>query len=156
MQYILIDCVYIDGGASDVEGQYTDLLASIQHEFPKLAYVHIVEPRINGSTNVSVPLGVSSDFIRGVWKGPLISAGGYTPEDAITSADRTGDLIAFGRSFISNPDLPERILKGLPLAKGNRATYYAPGDFTPAGYTDYPFAAETATSVEAEQPMGRL
>ena len=51
------------------------------------------------------------------------------------------DLIAIGRPFIANPDLVERLEKGLPLAESDQATYYAPGpDGFADGYTDYPTA----------------
>ena len=45
------------------------------------------------------------------------------------------DFVAFGRHFISNPDLPRRIHEGLPLADYDRATFYT---FEARGYTDYP------------------
>ena len=86
--------------------------------------------------------------------------GGFTPELALKISEEKGDLIAFGRPFISNvsgscslcvstltsgvlpnysqPDLPIRILKGIPLTRGDRTSYYAKED--PKGYIDYPFA----------------
>lgn len=66
-----------------------------------------------------------------------ISAGGYKPESAnevIESGE--ADAIAFGRYFISNPDLPKRIIENIPLQDYNRATFYGGGA---EGYTDYPF-----------------
>ena len=45
------------------------------------------------------------------------------------------DLVAFGRSFISNPDLGRRLREGAPLNKANSATFYGGGA---EGYTDYP------------------
>ncbi|KAH7103563.1 NADPH dehydrogenase [Auriculariales sp. MPI-PUGE-AT-0066] len=73
----------------------------------------------------------------------LIVAGGYTAQTAATratDADLGGEdvVIAFGRYFISNPDLPARVLKGIPLAKYDRTTFYKRE--SPVGYTDYPFA----------------
>jgi N-ethylmaleimide reductase len=65
----------------------------------------------------------------------LIGAGGFngvSAEAAISSGK--ADAIAFGRSFIANPDLPARLRLDLPLAPYNRATFYG-GDA--AGYTDY-------------------
>jgi len=53
------------------------------------------------------------------------------------SAERAADLIAFGRPFISNPDLVARLKQGKPLAEPDQTTFYTPG---PAGYTDYPTA----------------
>jgi 2,4-dienoyl-CoA reductase-like NADH-dependent reductase (Old Yellow Enzyme family) len=57
-------------------------------------------------------------------------------EDSIQHAEKTGDLIAFGRAFLSNPDLPERIRNGYALNNADFATFYTNG---PEGYTDYPF-----------------
>ena len=50
------------------------------------------------------------------------------------------DAVAFGKLFISNPDLPERIRAGAPLAPWNMETFYSPGA---GGYTDYPSLALT-------------
>jgi N-ethylmaleimide reductase len=71
---------------------------------------------------------------------PLIAAGGFQPDSAEASI-RNGEatLIAFGRHFIANPDLPKRIQLGLPLNHYDRPTFYA---FTAKGYTDYPAYAE--------------
>jgi N-ethylmaleimide reductase len=75
-------------------------------------------------------------LFRPIWKGVLITAGGFTG-NAADAAIRDGhaDAIAFGRIFISNPDLPRRLQRGFPLTPYNRATFYG-GDV--AGYTDYP------------------
>jgi N-ethylmaleimide reductase len=53
-------------------------------------------------------------------------------------ADGITDLVGIGRAFISNPDLVERLKKGLPLAEADGATFFMPGA---KGYTDYPVAA---------------
>ena len=103
-----------------------------------LAYLHIVEPRVNGSTEVAEGLApVASRRLRAIFGGTLLAAGGFQPEGAeaiIVKGD--ADLVAFGRSFIANPDLPRRILNGLPLNAYDRATFYGGDD---RGYTDYPF-----------------
>ena len=74
--------------------------------------------------------------IVAMWRGTLITAGGFTG-DAAEAAVTAGhaDAIAFGRTFISNPDLPRRLQRGFPLTPYNRATFYG-GEA--AGYTDYP------------------
>ncbi|KAJ7800195.1 hypothetical protein B0H14DRAFT_1695551 [Mycena olivaceomarginata] len=108
--------------------------------YPRLAYLHIVEPRVEGSTTVDASThnaGHSNDFIRALWGArTLISAGGYTRASALERAEQ-GDIIAFGRPFLANPDLPVRLEKDIPLTKGDRGTYYVP---TVEGYTTYPFA----------------
>jgi N-ethylmaleimide reductase len=68
------------------------------------------------------------------------AAGGFSGEAAEAAiAERHADAVAFGRIFISNPDLPRRLREGLPLTPYNRATFYG-GD--QAGYTDYPSYGE--------------
>ena len=65
-----------------------------------------------------------------------MTAGGFTGEAAEAAiAEGHADIIAFGRIFISNPDLPSRLQHGYPLTPYNRATFYAGEE---KGYTDYP------------------
>jgi NADPH2 dehydrogenase len=125
---------------------YTHLVTELRDRYPELAYLHVVEPRVDGSETVeTIKDGYSNDFIREIWGDRrLISAGGYTRETALAAAEEKGDLIAFARPYIANPDLPYRLLHGIALAVGNRALYYAPGSVDPKGYTDYPFAAVVA------------
>jgi N-ethylmaleimide reductase len=104
-----------------------------------LAYLHFIEPRSSGVGRAEVNhQNVPSAMVlfRPIWKGALITAGGFTGEaaDAAIAAGHA-DAVAFGRIFISNPDLPRRLQRGFPLTPYNRATFYG-GDV--AGYTDYP------------------
>ena len=104
-----------------------------------LAYLHFVEPRSSGAGRAEVNhQNVPSAMVlfRPIWSGVLITAGGFTGETADAAiADGHADAIAFGRIFISNPDLPRRLQHGYPLTPYNRATFYG-GEA--AGYTDYP------------------
>ncbi|KAJ7266862.1 NADH:flavin oxidoreductase/NADH oxidase [Mycena haematopus] len=121
---------------------YAHFVTQLRDRYPELAYLHVVEPRVDGSSTVDIKEGYSNDFIREIWGDRrLISAGGYTRETAIAVAEEKGDLIAFSRPYIANPDLPYRLLHGIALTVGNRAHYYVPGSVDPKGYTDYPFAA---------------
>ena len=108
-----------------------------------LAYLHFIEPRSSGAGRAEVNWqNVPSAMVlfRPVWKGVLITAGGFTGEAAEAAiAQGHADAIAFGRIFISNPDLPRRLREGLPLTPYNRATFYG-GEA--AGYTDYPVYGE--------------
>ncbi|KAF8890997.1 hypothetical protein BD779DRAFT_1784869 [Infundibulicybe gibba] len=75
------------------------------------------------------------------------SAGGYDRATALAAAEEEGDaLVAFGRHYIANPDLPKRLKKDIPLTPYNRKTFYTPIDEPGAahGYVDYPFAEEGA------------
>jgi len=109
-----------------------------------LSYVLLTEPRWNSKYD-SKPLddpGFTQPLINARWKkvypGVLLGGGGFTPksaEEAVSSGDGY-DAVAFGRWFIANPDLPKRVLHGLPLNRYNRATFYSHEE---EGYTDYPF-----------------
>jgi N-ethylmaleimide reductase len=81
--------------------------------------------------------------LRESFKGAIIYAGRYTAEKAIAvHAKGYGDLYAFGRSFIANPDLPHRILNGLPLNPVQHDTLYGGGE---TGYVDYPLSIQMMT-----------
>jgi N-ethylmaleimide reductase len=104
-----------------------------------LAYLHFIEPRSSGAGRAEVNhQNVPSAMVlfRPLWRGVLITAGGFTGEAAEAAiAAGHADAIAFGRIFISNPDLPRRLREGLPLTPYNRATFYGGEE---RGYTDYP------------------
>jgi N-ethylmaleimide reductase len=110
-----------------------------------LAYLHFIEPRSSGAGRAEVNhQNVPSAMVlfRPIWKGVLISAGGFTGETANAAIEAGhADAIAFGRIFISNPDLPHRLQRGFPLTPYDRKTFYG-GDV--AGYTDYPVHDELA------------
>ncbi|KAI8877775.1 FMN-linked oxidoreductase [Backusella circina FSU 941] len=114
------------------------LAQSLQANHPNLSYVHMVEPRSNFIAGPNKATEDSLDPFRKAWKGTFISAGGYTSNTklAFEVAEETGNLIAFGRTYIANPDLVERIRNDAPLNEYNRATFYGGGA---VGYTDYPF-----------------
>jgi N-ethylmaleimide reductase len=103
-----------------------------------LAYLHLIEPRVKGIETIKEGLpAVAATQLRHIFKGPIMAAGGFEPETAEAIVEKgDADLVAFGRHFIANPDLPERIKLGLPLNPYDRATFYTKGHH---GYTDYPF-----------------
>ena len=83
-----------------------------------------------------------SPKIREAFTGPLVLNQDYSVEAGTADvAEGRADAIAWGRAFIANPDLPERIRVGAALAKDNMKTWYTPG---PEGYTDYPAMAGAA------------
>ena len=110
-----------------------------------LAYLHFIEPRSSGAGRAEVNWqNVPSAMVlfRPIWKGKLIAAGGFTGEAAEAAiAQGHADAVAFGRIFISNPDLPRRLQRGFPLTPYNRKTFYGGEE---AGYTDYPEHDEMA------------
>lgn len=107
-----------------------------------IAYVHVIEPRATGaggSDAVNEGAPCASDLFRARFSGVFLSAGGYTPETAKAAVESGRvDAVAFGRLYISNPDLAQRILQGIAPAPYDRATFYGGGE---KGYTDYPFSA---------------
>ncbi|GEL01819.1 alkene reductase [Swaminathania salitolerans] len=108
-----------------------------------IAYLHVVEPRIKGTELIAESAPVAARDLRKRFRGTLIAAGGFDRNSAGALLDSgDADAVAFGRHFISNPDLPERLRLDLPLTPYDRSTFYG-GDAH--GYTDYPFS-ETATA----------
>jgi NADPH2 dehydrogenase len=85
--------------------QYTHFVRALAAAHPDLAYIHLVEPRVDGNVDIpgGAPPGESNDFLRALWAPrPLVSAGGYGRDIALEVAQEKGDLIAFGRHYIAN------------------------------------------------------
>jgi N-ethylmaleimide reductase len=97
-----------------------------------LLYIHIVDHSAMGAPEVSPELKAR---IRAAFKGKYILSGGYDVARADADLDaQRGDLVAFGRPFISNPDLVSRLKSGQELVAPDFSTFYTPGE---KGYTDY-------------------
>jgi N-ethylmaleimide reductase len=80
---------------------------------------------------------VAAGALRPLFGGPVIAAGGFEKSDAEAITEKgDADLVAFGRHFVANPDLPGRLRLGLPLNAYDRDTFYYGGE---KGYADYPF-----------------
>ncbi|KAF7984526.1 hypothetical protein HWV62_13697 [Athelia sp. TMB] len=138
-------------GMASPESQFTHLISNIRALYPDFAYLHVVEPRVDGwADRATIPASQTEerDALYALWSPkPLVSAGGHDRATGLETAQRTGALVAYGRLFIANPDLVRRLKENLPLAKGDRATYYTPRDWTTTGYTDYPFAEQAVAAV---------
>ncbi|KAJ5551487.1 Aldolase-type TIM barrel [Penicillium sp. DV-2018c] len=118
-------------------------LAKRMAEF-KLAYVHLVEGRVSGNTDVE-QRGDLEFFLRAYGgASPVIIAGGYKGRSAVEAVEgkyREWDVvIAIGRPFISNPDLVFRVKEGIELVPYDREMFYRVKD--PKGYVDYGFSEE--------------
>ena len=99
-----------------------------------LMYLHLSEPDWAGGTPYNNGF---RQKIRDVFDTMIIAAGGYTAEKAEKNIDAGYiDAVAFGRDYIANPDLAERIREGKPLNEQHPETFYGGGS---KGYTDYPF-----------------
>lgn len=120
-----------------------------------LAYVHIIESRIKGNVTIEDDgRGLGVRHFRPIFKGNLITAGGYTREagEAILTEGHA-DLVAYGRLFLANPDLPKRFALNAPLNKYERSTFYSSGK---RGYTDYRTLEELQQHACSEQNGTRL
>jgi N-ethylmaleimide reductase len=121
-----------DIGDSDPEPLYLSLIARLNEL--GLAYIHVVEGDTRNDRNPAGGFDLQS--LRRAFKGSYIANNMYDLDLAIAArAGNLADLIAFGRPFISNPDLVERLRSGAPLAEPDSQTFYA-GDAK--GYIDYP------------------
>jgi N-ethylmaleimide reductase len=98
-----------------------------------IAFIDMVEGATGGSRDL---LGFDYAWARKTFKGTYIANNGYTREMAIHAVDSgNADAVAFGRLYISNPDLVERLKLNAPLTEPNPQTFYGPDT---VGYTDYP------------------
>lgn len=109
----------------EVDATYSALTRGLRG----LLYLHLV----------SQPHGAfpaTARSIRSAFEGPLVLNGGFDRERAeLALATQQSELVAFGRPFISNPDLVARLQRGAPLATPRPDTFYTPGA---EGYIDYP------------------
>ena len=110
--------------------QFAYFVSRLRELYPRLAYIHVVEPRVAGSTAREPLAWETNDFLRAIWKGPdseangsvFLSAGGYTPQIAIDDAESKGDLIVFGRHYIPNVRCRSRV----SFLKLISSSYYSP------------------------------
>jgi len=113
-----------------------------------LAYLHVIRPAVSGTSTLSAPAADPLPEIRSLYRGTLLVAGDLDVASAYRLVDAgLADGVAFGRWFIGNPDLVERLRNGWPLAEADRAFYYSAGAH---GYTD--FVRCEPTPAMAEQP----
>jgi N-ethylmaleimide reductase len=108
-----------------------------------LAYLHIIEPRVRGNdTLVAEADPVAAADLRSKFGGNIIAAGGFDPRGAEAVVEKgDANLVAFGRLFTSNPDLPQRIKLGQALTHYDRSTFWGGSG---KGYIDYPTYDEAA------------
>jgi N-ethylmaleimide reductase len=103
-----------------------------------LGFIHVIEGVTGGPRETGHSFQLSR--LREIFKGTYIANNGYTRDLALaTRAANTADLIAFGKLFIANPDLVERLRCDAPLNEPDQTTFYGGDEH---GYTDYPFLGE--------------
>lgn len=119
------------GAFADVDAQYLALVQELSTL--GLMYLHVLDHSAMGAPAVPAELKAA---LRAAFQGPYILAGGFDTASAEQAlVDGQADLIAFGRPFISNPDLVARMQAGAPLTAPDFGSFYTPGA---QGYTDYP------------------
>ncbi|MFP8489556.1 alkene reductase [Gracilimonas sp. Q87] len=121
----------------EIDKQYTELTDALNDL--GLLYIHIVDHSAMGTPEV--PASIKETIKDHFKDGAIILSGGYNnAEEANDDLENDrGDLIAFGRPFISNPDLVYRLKNDISLAEPDQDTFYTPGA---EGYVDYPKADE--------------
>jgi len=135
------------GSISDSDPLATFGHAARQLDRLGLAYLHVIEPRVKGVETIEEGREpVAASMLRQFFKGPIIAAGGFDGIGAEAILRRgDADLVAFGRFFASNPDLPERLRHRLPLAQYDRDAFWGG---TERGYTDYPAHAVARSTAD--------
>jgi N-ethylmaleimide reductase len=103
-----------------------------------LAYLHFVEGQTGGARDADQ---ADLDALRARFGGVYMANNGYDRQMAIDAVEEgRADLVAFGRPYIANPDLAERLRRDAPLNEADQSTFYGGGR---EGYTDYPFLKES-------------
>ncbi|KAL6246674.1 hypothetical protein RBB50_005981 [Rhinocladiella similis] len=136
-------------GMKDPVPQFGYVVRELNKRF-KLAYLHLIEPRVSGNQDVDIETGKmetevpkSLAFAIEEWDKdtPLLLAGGFDGDRAKRAVEQDYKdrkvAIVFGRYWISNPDLPYRVKHGLELTPYDRSTFYTVKQAH--GYIDYPF-----------------
>lgn len=140
------------GGISDSDPEATfSYVASVLGSY-KIAYLHVIEPRVKGDDTLHHDHApVATKYLREHFSGPIIAAGGFDRESAIAIVESgDADLVAFGRHFSSNPDLPYRLKHDLPLTPYVRAAFWGGSEKAYSDFLTYEEsqALETRTTVD--------
>jgi NADPH2 dehydrogenase len=136
---------YLSMRMADPVPQFTYLIKELSAL--GVAYIHLIEPRIAGDSLVEMGHADSLIPFLDAWgERPVIIAGGYSAESVLKAVGAGGVYewrkvaIAFGRHYVSNPDLVFKVKNGVPLAPYDRKTFYEIG--SEKGFTDYEFSEE--------------
>lgn len=129
---------------------WSHLCRELKKRLPNLSYVSFIEPRYEQIFSEaekqkfldswSLPTVDLSSFRKIFGRTPFFSAGGFDDKNSwgVVESGKY-DAIVYGRYFISNPDLPERLQNGWPLATYDRSRFYGPFEDPAVGYVDYPY-----------------
>ncbi|MBB2926277.1 alkene reductase [Paraburkholderia silvatlantica] len=139
------------GGISDSNPQATFSHVAKVLDSYGIAYLHVIEPRVKGDDTLHEGHpAVAAAYLRPHFSGPIIAAGGFGRDSAIAIVESgDADLVAFGRHFSSNPDLPFRLQHDLPLTPYVRSAFWGG---TEENYSDFPtYEAPQASHRIAEE-----
>lgn len=129
-------------GMGDASPEETFGYIARQLDARGLAYLHLVEPAMVGTVkeeHTDPRWDAIIQQLRAAYRGVLMLAGGYSRDSAEHAlASGRADIVAFGRPFIANPDLPVRLRDGLALNEPDTSSFFGGGS---GGYIDYPAAA---------------
>ncbi|GME80783.1 unnamed protein product [Ambrosiozyma monospora] len=138
--------------------QYAYLYSELEkrgREGKRLAFIHSVEPRVAVGVDAKDGPEYSTEWVRQIWKGILIRAGGYLHQPNyenlirdVNLDDRT--LIGVSRYYTSNPDLAHRLKNGLELTKYDRSTFYTKGNYGYNTWGKFGEEAKGEDSIEAK------
>ena len=141
----------VDVEGEEIHSYIIDQLQERANSGNELAYISLVEPRVQASWDIAKENQVgSNEFILKHWKGKVIRAGTYAHELNKINEDINNDrtLIAFSRFFISNPDLVKKLHDGISLTPYERATFYNHDNF---GYNTWIKYGENKVFNEQEE-----
>lgn len=132
-----------DIGDADPEATFGTIAEQLSEQ--GLAYLHLVNPGtgdMDAGREPNARALAMLELLRAKYRGTLMVAGGFDLDTAEAwLREGRADIIAFGRKFIANPDLPRRFRERAPLNADDPSTYYGGGA---KGYTDYPTLAQQA------------
>ena len=141
----------VDVEGEEIHSYIIDQFQERANSGNELAYISLVEPRVQASWDIAKENQVgSNEFILKHWKGKVIRAGTYAHELNKINEDINNDrtLIAFSRFFISNPDLVKKLHDGISLTPYERATFYNHDNF---GYNTWIKYGENKVFNEQEE-----
>ncbi|CAH6723770.1 probable NADPH dehydrogenase [[Candida] jaroonii] len=141
--------------------QFGYLLHELQkraNQKKELAYISIIEPRVNGTSNLKEEVASSNQFVLDIWKGIVFRSGNYVydaPEFKTLKKDVENDrtIVGFARFFVTNPDLPLRLKNGWALQNYVRDLFYNVKENW--GYNTWTKFGEENKYVEAEERARR-
>lgn len=141
------------GGVTDSDPQATFTHVAQVVDSYGIAYLHIIEPRVKGDDTLhhGHPV-VAATYLRPHFSGPIIAAGGFDRESAIAVVESgVADLVAFGRHFSSNPDLPARLASDLPLTPYVRAAFWGGDEVNYSDFPIYQVQQAAAGTIQSEE-----